>query len=278
MTALGSVGFIGLGDQGEPMAHRILAAGLPLHLWARRPESLVPFQATSAQIAPSPRELASEVDILCLCTFAEEDLNDLLFREPDGIVHGLRDGSVLVIHNTVSPDCCREIAATLSPAGVTVLDAPVSGGRARAFAGELSVMVGGDRAAFDRLQALFGTYGSTIRHLGPAGSGQSAKILNNALMIANLQLADEALAAAARLGLDAHAFQDLLLGSTAASTSLRILVGLERGGKSPASGPDVIRKDIALFERLCRRENIDPSGIAAASLLAARRADALLRS
>jgi 3-hydroxyisobutyrate dehydrogenase-like beta-hydroxyacid dehydrogenase len=154
----------------------------------------------------------------------------------------------------------------------------VSGGRERAFAGELSVMVGGDRTVFDRLQGLFRTYGSTVKHLGATGSGQSAKIVNNALMIANLQLADEALAAAARLGLDAHAFQDLLLGSTAASTSLSILVGLERGAKSPASGPNVIRKDIALLERLCRTEDIDPACIAAASSLAAQRADALLRN
>lgn len=274
---LPAIGFIGLGDQGEPMAHRIEQGGWPLHLWARRAESLEPFRATSALRADSPRELARAVEILCLCTFAEEDLHDLIFREPDGIAGGLEPGKILIIHSTVSPEACMDIQAKLAPLGVSVMDAPVSGGRQKAFAGELAVMVGGNPDIFDRINPLLRTYGETVRLLGPLGSGQKAKMINNALMICNMQLADEAIAIARELGIDQAALQDLLLGSSAFSTSLEFVVALHRGAQSPASGPGIIRKDIGLFERMCAVARIDTQELGVVASRAASRATALLR-
>lgn len=245
------VGFIGLGDQGEPMARAIVDAGFELSLWARRAESLVPFADTAALIAASPRALAEAVDILCFCTFGREDLEDLLFREGDGAAHGLCAGKILVIHNTVAPGVCREIAARLAPQGVAVLDAPVAGGRERAFAKRLAVMVGGDRQAFGRLRPVLESYGDPIVHLGAIGSGQTAKIINNALMICNMQLADAAFDIAEELGLARHATQDLLLHSSAASTAMGFVVAHDRGErKAHAAGLGILAKDIGLFHTL----------------------------
>jgi 3-hydroxyisobutyrate dehydrogenase-like beta-hydroxyacid dehydrogenase len=277
MTGMFKVGFIGLGDQGEPMARHVVDAGWPLHIWARRAAGTEPFANTAVIVEDSPRALARRVEVLCLCTFGEEDLKDLLFREPDGIASGMAPGKVLIVHNTISPDACVEIGERLAGQGVAFLDAPVSGGREDAIAKRLSVIVGGDRAMFDRVRPILETYGDPVLHMGPIGSGQRAKIINNALVICNMMMASTAFDVAEKLGLDRQAAQDMLMNSSAYSRGMGYAVSHERGTrKVHASAADIFAKDVGLFVKLCATNDVDPGELGSVSAAAARQAREIL--
>jgi 3-hydroxyisobutyrate dehydrogenase len=179
------VGFIGLGSQGAPMARRIVEGGVELTLWARRPESLEPYADTAAKVAATPAELGAASDLVCLCVVGDDDVKEVLNGDT-GVLAGLAPGGIVAIHSTVHPDTCREIAETAAKQGVSVIDAPVSGGQPAADAGTLMVMVGGEEADVEKCRPVFATFSDAIVHLGPLGSGQVAKILNNLLFSANL--------------------------------------------------------------------------------------------
>jgi 3-hydroxyisobutyrate dehydrogenase len=179
------VGFIGLGSQGGPMARRIAEGGFETTLWARRAASLEPYADTAAKSAGSPAELAAASDLVCLCVVGDDDVREVLYGET-GVLAGLASGGIVAIHSTVHPDTCGEIADKAAAQGVSVIDAPVSGGAPAVEEGKLLVMVGGDEEAAEKCRPVFATYADPIVHLGPLGSGQVTKILNNLLFTANL--------------------------------------------------------------------------------------------
>ena len=195
------VGFIGLGSQGAPMARRIVDAGFPLTVWARRPEAMAPFADTSTTIARTPVELASLSDIVCICVVNDADVEDVVLGS-EGILAGLSVGAVVVIHSTVHPATCRRLAERARERAVDVLDAPVSGGGIAAAEGTLLVMVGGQTTVVERVRPVFSTYGAPVLHLGELGSGQKAKLLNNLLFTAQLAIAEETFEFAVQLGID----------------------------------------------------------------------------
>ncbi|MFH5824641.1 NAD(P)-dependent oxidoreductase [Georgenia sp. AZ-5] len=235
------VGFIGLGDQGEPMAEAIAEAGHELHVWARRPEVVGPFVERGAVGHASAAELAAEVEHLGLCVVAEADVRSVLF---DGVVlEALPEGAVVAIHSTISPDACRRIAAEAAPFGVDIVDAPVSGLRRGAQERRLLVMVGGEDVPVARAMPVFTTYGTTVRHLGPIGSGQAVKILNNLLALINVGNAHLVLELGRNLGLDRAALRELLLHGTSRSFGLEVL----DNGAFPGPVPlEIVRKDLDL--------------------------------
>ena len=179
------VGFIGLGSQGAPMARRIVDGGYGLTLWARRPESLEAFAGTAAEVAGSPAELAAASDLVCLCVVNDADVDGLVDGD-EGLLAGLRPGGIIAVHSTVHPDTCRALAERAAAHGVSVIDAPVSGGAPAAEKGSLLVMVGGDDVVVEKCRPVFETYADPVIHLGPVGAGQVTKILNNLLFSANL--------------------------------------------------------------------------------------------
>ncbi len=193
------VGFIGLGSQGGPMAGRIIEAGYPTTLWARRPASLEPFAGSAATIAGSPAELAAASDLVCLCVVGDGDVEEVATGE-NGVLAGLKPGGVLAIHSTVHPNTCRKLAETAARQGVSVIDAPVSGGAPAVAEGRLLVMVGGEDDVVERCRPVFASYADPIVHLGALGSGQTAKLLNNLLFTANLGTAAATLALGEALG------------------------------------------------------------------------------
>src|SRR5579875_1820384 len=117
------VGFIGLGSQGGPMARRIVDAGYPLTLWARRPASLEPFADSAAKVADSPAELAAVSDLVCLCVVGDADVEEIADGE-SGLLAGLKPGSVIAVHSTVHPKTCHALAKKAGAQGVSVIDAP----------------------------------------------------------------------------------------------------------------------------------------------------------
>ncbi|MFF0081831.1 NAD(P)-dependent oxidoreductase [Streptomyces canus] len=243
-------GFIGLGSQGAPMAQRVLDAGLPLTLWARRPSSLEPFAGTKAQLADSPAELAAACDVVGVCVVSGADVEQVVLGE-SGVLAGLRPGAVLAVHSTVHPDTCRRLGALAAERGAHVVDAPVSGGGPAASEGKLLVMVGGESEALERCRPVFETYANPVVHLGPLGAGQVTKLLNNVLFTANFGIAASALALGERLGVAPERLAEVAGHGSAASFAL---------GRLAASGCDptlfgsraggLLSKDVGLMAAL----------------------------
>ena len=242
------VGFIGLGSQGGPMARAIVEAGLPTTLWARRPESLEPYADTAASYAETPAALAAASDVVCLCVVGDDDVRELVYG---GLLDAMAEGSTLVIHSTVHPDTCRELAERAEAQGGSVLDAPVSGGGPAAAAGNLLVMVGGDDGALVRVRPVFETYANPIVHLGPVGAGQITKILNNLLFSANLGAAVSMLELGEQLGVPRDKACQVMTNGSANSRALGSIAAF--GGTLDALAPiagALLQKDVRLAASL----------------------------
>ncbi|MEV3905981.1 NAD(P)-dependent oxidoreductase [Mycobacterium sp. NPDC050551] len=238
------VGFIGLGSQGAPMARRIVEGGYELTLWARRPASVEPFADTAAKVAETPAELAAASDLVCLCVVGDDDVRQVLTGET-GVLAGLAPGAVIAIHSTVHPDTCSEIAELAARQDVSVLDAPVSGGGPAAADGTLLVMVGGAEADVEKVRPVFATYADPVVHLGPLGSGQVAKILNNLLFSANLGSAMSALELGDALGVARDKLCEVLVRGSATSKAVNSIsmFGGTVEGLAPIAGA-LLQKDV----------------------------------
>ncbi len=240
------VGFIGLGDMGLPMAQRIQSQGHDLVLWARREASLAPFSGTSATVAASPAELGRLADCVGICVFGASDVEDVLFGA-HGAAQTLRPGSVIMMHSTVSAGEAQALARKSAARGLRLLDTPVSGGRARAASGTLTVMVGGERDALADVAPVLASFSDHVVHLGPVGSGSKAKLVNNTLFAAQIVLADYAMTAGSSMGLDAGGLADVLSRSSSAcvASGIRLAAG-SLAGIWPSAGGAALLKDIKL--------------------------------
>jgi 3-hydroxyisobutyrate dehydrogenase-like beta-hydroxyacid dehydrogenase len=165
------VGFIGLGDQGAPMAQAIADSGFGLHVWARRPQSLDVLTRTRHTEHDSAASLAAAVDILALCLRDDRDIWEVLATP--GVEDALRPGLIIVNHGTGDPGENREIAGHLAGKRVGYLDAPVSGGGAGARARTLTTMAGGDRKAYEKCEPVFATFPAPSPAWGPRAAARS---------------------------------------------------------------------------------------------------------
>ncbi|OIN81748.1 NAD(P)-dependent oxidoreductase [Mycobacterium malmoense] len=246
------VGFIGLGSQGAPMARRIIEGGYETTLWARRPATLEPFAGTPAKVAESPAELAAASDLVCLCVVGDADIAEITGGE-DGLLAAMKPGSVIAVHSTVHPNTCRELAKNAAVKGVSVIDAPVSGGGPAASEGRLLVMVGGDAGVVERCRPIFETYADPVVHLGELGSGQTTKLLNNLLFTANLGTAATALSLAQALGVSPDRLTEVVSRSSGNSFALNALGGV--GGLERLAGlaGTLLQKDVRLIVDLAEK-------------------------
>jgi 3-hydroxyisobutyrate dehydrogenase len=258
MTA---VGFIGLGSQGAPMARRIVEGGFPLTLWARRPESLEPYADTAATIAATPAELGAASDLVGICVVSDVDVEDVVLR-PDGVLAGLSPGAIVAIHSTIHPDTCARIAEQAAGRGVGVIDAPVSGGGGAAAAGKLLVMAGGSDDLVERCRPVFQTFADPVLHLGPLGSGQLAKLLNNLVFTAQISMAIETFDFAAQIGVDGENLAQVLAHGSGGSRAVGILAasGFNLTGLRGAAG--LLRKDVGIVLDIARANGAsEPAGV-----------------
>ncbi|GAA4294112.1 NAD(P)-dependent oxidoreductase [Mycobacterium paraffinicum] len=246
------VGFIGLGSQGGPMARRIVEGGYETTLWARRTASLEPFADTEAKVAESPAELAAASDLVCLCVVGDADIDEIASGER-GLLAAMEPGGLIAVHSTVHPNTCRELANKAAAKGISVIDAPVSGGGPAASEGRLLVMVGGDADVVERCRPVFATYADPIVHLGELGSGQTTKLLNNLLFTAHLATAATALALAGALGVDPDRLTEVVSRSSGNSFALNALGGI--GGLDRLAGVagTLLQKDVRLVVDLADR-------------------------
>jgi 3-hydroxyisobutyrate dehydrogenase len=263
------VGFIGLGSQGGPMARRIVEGGYPTTLWARRAATLEPFADTAAKVAGTPAELAAVSDLICLCVVGDADV-DQITGGTHGVLAAMKPGSVLAVHSTVHPDTCRRLAEDAEPRGVSVIDAPVSGGGPAAEQGRLLVMVGGHADAVARCRPVFETYADPVVHLGALGSGQTTKLLNNLLFTAHLATAATTLSLAGALGVDPDRLSEVVSRSSGNSFALNALGGV--GGLQRLAGiaGGLLQKDVRLVVDLADHANAYPGAVLEAADVALR--------
>ena len=213
------VGFVGLGIMGRPMALNLLKAGHSLTVWARRKESMTPLLEAGAQGANSPASIAAQSDVVFSMVADAPDVREVMLGT-QGVVQSAHAGLIAVDMSTISPAAARSIGADLAAQGVTFLDAPVSGGEVGAIAGTLSIMVGGERAAFDRVQTLFNCMGKSIVYVGASGTGQVAKAANQILTGVGVLAVAEAMAFAKKNGADPARVREALMGGFAGSRIL----------------------------------------------------------
>jgi 3-hydroxyisobutyrate dehydrogenase len=194
------VGFIGLGIMGSAMAGRLLDEhALLVHNRTRSKASKL--LQRGARWMSSPGKLAAECDVVFICVTDTPDVQSIVDGE-EGILSAARSGLIVVDHSTISPTATRQLAGDLAVRGTTFLDAPVSGGQSGAENGTLSIMVGGDAAAFEKIQPFLRLMGTTITHCGPSGSGQLTKLVNQILVAVTNLAVCEALTFARKNNLD----------------------------------------------------------------------------
>jgi 3-hydroxyisobutyrate dehydrogenase len=236
------LGFIGLGSQGAPMARRMLDAGYPLVLWARRAETLAAFSDTAAETASSIAELGAVTEHVGVCVVDDAGVQDVC----DQLIPAMRPGGRIAIHSTVHPRLCVALAERAAARGLSLIDAPVSGGGPAAAAGKLTVMVGGEEQAVAAARPIFETFAGLIVRLGGVGAGQTAKLVNNALMAAHVAMAHYALAAGSALGLDRRALTDIVKVSSGRSYGFEVYARLP----TPSAfvhGARLLAKDVRLL-------------------------------
>jgi 3-hydroxyisobutyrate dehydrogenase-like beta-hydroxyacid dehydrogenase len=239
------------------VARRIAAAGYPLTIWARRRETLATFGEAAVRVATSARDLAASSDVVGLCVRADQDVCAVM-DGADGVLAGARPGTVVAIHSTVDPETCRRLAEDAAARDVTVLDAPLSGGHPAAENGDLLVMTGGDPAAAERCRPLFETFGSLVVHMGPIGTAQRAKLVNNALLTANISLAADAIELGRALDIDPDMLVRALEHGTGRSFGLSLVARLRHEGEFAAAGWGLLRKDVDLLIDAAGRAGADP--------------------
>lgn len=215
------IGFIGLGLMGLPMAQNLLQAGYPLVAHNRSPQPLATLAKAGATLADSPQAVAQQCDVVITCLPDGPDVEAVVLTD-NGLLAGANPGLLLIDMSTIAATTSRQIYATLAAHGVAALDAPVSGGDIGARAGTLSIMVGGDRAAYERALPILQVLGQNIIHMGATGSGQVTKACNQIVVALTVQAVAEALTLAQKSGVDPAKVRTALLGGFAQSRVLEV--------------------------------------------------------
>jgi 2-hydroxy-3-oxopropionate reductase len=214
-----TIGFIGLGIMGRPMARNLLKAGYPLVVHSRSKGPVDAIVGAGAKAAGSPREVAGQCDVLITMLPNSPDVEQVALGK-DGIIEGAKKGLVFADMSTISPIVTQKIGKALESKGVRMLDAPVSGGEKGAIDGALSIMVGGDKDVFDAVLPIFQAMGKTITLLGPLGFGGFTKLANQIIVAVNLTALAEALTLGKKAGLDRELLLTALGGGLAGSKCL----------------------------------------------------------
>src|ERR1700742_3157207 len=219
-----TVGFIGLGVMGAPMARNLLAAGFDVVAWNRSAGPLEELAAAGARAADGPGAVAREADVVISIVKDDAAVREVL-AGPEGAIAAARPGSLVIDMSTVSPAAARELAEEAAAREGAFLDAPVSGGDVGARDGTLSIMVGGEAAAVERARPVFEVLGSRVTHVGAAGAGQGGKGCNQVLVAVIFGGLAEALVLGSKLGVDPARVLDAVGGGMAANRIMEVRRG-----------------------------------------------------
>ncbi|HHY85603.1 MAG TPA: 2-hydroxy-3-oxopropionate reductase [Verrucomicrobia bacterium] len=214
-----TVGFIGLGIMGKPMAKNLLKAGFPLVVYDIRPEVVNELVAAGAQAGSSARDVAARSDVVITMLPNSPEVKEAVLGA-NGVIEGVRADAIVVDMSSIAPATSREVSAQLAARGVRMLDAPVSGGEPKAIDGTLAIMVGGPRDAFDEVKGILEKMGSSVTHVGGIGSGNITKLANQMIVALNIAAVSEALVMATKAGVEPERVYKAIRGGLAGSTVL----------------------------------------------------------
>jgi 2-hydroxy-3-oxopropionate reductase len=214
-----TIGFIGLGIMGKPMARNLLKAGYPLVVRNRSRSAVDELSKEGAQAAGSSKEVAERTDVLITMLPDSPDV-ELVYAGEQGIFAGAKPGMLLIDMSSISPVVARKLAGEAEKRGLDMIDAPVSGGEAGAISATLSIMIGGKANAVERAMPIFQVLGKNIVHIGDPGAGQVTKAANQMVVGTTIAIVSEALVLAAKAGVDPAKVRQALLGGFAQSKIL----------------------------------------------------------
>jgi 3-hydroxyisobutyrate dehydrogenase-like beta-hydroxyacid dehydrogenase len=246
------VGFAGLGAMGAGIARRLHDAGYDVVCWNRTKEKAEPLIEAGLGWADTPRELAASVDVLFTMltnTAAIEATAD----GPDGVLAGLGEGTVWADISTVAPDASVALAERVRATGAWFLDCPVSGSPATLAAGQMSVMVGGDRAAFEHIEGVIRAIGPKVTYIGPNGQAILTKIAINLALVVSVTSFAEGVALVEKAGVDRQAVVDAVLKSVIASPVIGYRAPLLVEDTDVFADVELQQKDLVLAQDLARR-------------------------
>jgi len=216
-----TIGFIGLGIMGRPMAHNLLKAGFSLVVQKRHQEVTNEFLAAGARAIAQPRDIAAACDVVITMLPGSAQVEEVLLG-PGGIIEGAHTGLVVIDMSTIAPVVASALAGQLAEKDTIMLDAPVSGGDKGAIAATLSIMVGGDEETFRRSLPIFQALGKTIVHVGGSGAGQVVKACNQIVVALIIEAVSEALVLGSKAGVDPARIVQVLGGGLAANRVMEL--------------------------------------------------------
>jgi 2-hydroxy-3-oxopropionate reductase len=214
-----TIGFIGLGIMGKPMARHLVNAGYPLVVYNRTASKAQELVAMGAHQVSSPKEAAKNSEIVITMVADSPEVEDVILG-PAGVIEGIKPGSVVIDMSSISPIVTQKIAAELAKKNVAILDAPVSGGEVGAIQGTLSIMVGGDETVFAEVKPILEKMGKSVVRVGSVGAGGFTKLSNQIIVAAALQAISEALVLAQKAGVDLLLVYDAIKGGMAGGRTL----------------------------------------------------------
>jgi 2-hydroxy-3-oxopropionate reductase len=270
---MSTVGFIGLGIMGSPMAVHLQTAGHLVSGYNKRRDTTGPLVAAGGRKASSIADAVQGTDVVAIMVPDSADVQEVL-AGPDGVFDSAAPGTLVIDFSSIRPDVTAELAATARERGLRLLDAPVSGGEAGAKDAVLSIMVGGSAEDFAAAQPIFDAVGKTIVHVGPNGAGQTVKAANQLIVGTNIQVLAEALVFLEAYGVDTEAAMDVLGGGLAGSTVLQQKRdNMLSRSFAPGFRIDLHHKDMGIVTSAAREAGVAlPVGAIVAQLMASARA------
>ena len=245
-----TIGFIGLGTMGRFMAGNLIRAGFELVVFDVREQAIAPLQALGAGTAANPREVGARAGTVISMLPDTPDVEAVVYG-PDGLLSDAPSCRLIVDMSTIAPGAVRKISADLAAKGIAFLDAPVSGGPVGAESGTLTIMAGGEEAAFQQALPVLRAMGTTITHVGPSGAGQTLKLCNQLICGINIQAICEALALARASGVDLGILRQVLMGGSAGSWMLdKLGPGMIARDAHAGFRIDLMLKDLKLVQEL----------------------------
>jgi len=258
-------GFIGLGNQGKPIAANLVAAGFPTTVFDLAPEPLAELSAAGAKRAGSSREVAERSDVICVCVPEDRHVREVVVG-PDGVLAGAAPGAVIAIHSTILPDTALALAAEATPRGVEVLDACVTGGAARAVQKQLTLLVGGPAAALERARPVLEVSAVKLIHAGALGNGAKLKLCLNLVTYIQWAAAFESFALAKAVGLPQELLEEAGRANGQLTPLMEAFLALHKAPESARKSEGmqallrghmhVAEKDLAWALELARRAGV----------------------
>jgi 3-hydroxyisobutyrate dehydrogenase len=254
-----SVGFIGVGNMGNPMASNVLKAGFPMIVYDRNPQAMESLLQAGAQRAASAREVVEGSEIVLTSLPASPDV-EAVYLEPGGLVDSAKPGTMLIDLSSVLPSTPRKIEPRAQARGVHFLEAPVSGGVSGARAATLAIMVGGDPETLTRAQPVLRAIGPNIFHVGPVGAGNTVKAINNMMASVNALAMMEGVALGVKAGLDPMTIYEVVKASSGGSKALeRIPNSLIPRQFEPGFKVQLMNKDLETFNTIAKELHVPVS-------------------